>query len=402
MPAVTGEPGTAAGAPTAVDPTAAVVDPTAPVDPGSAVAKPVAPAKGKAGDKGKDAKKTEKKDMTDDELYPFTDITPDSSLMPAKFSSHSDHIDEMFYIIVVLSIFSFVTITIAVVYLVWRYRHREGYRAEPSKAHDNVLEVTWTVIPSILCVFIFLGGWQGYLKMTTPPANALDIEVIGKKWNWVFTYTKDQDVLENQNVLHVPVGRAIKLTMRSEDVVHSFFVPAARLKQDVIPGRYTYLSFIADKPGVYKVYCAEYCGDAHSDMKTRVVVHESGGYEKWLQEAIDAEKVDCKEAFGDDAEAMASCYQSQGEKLYTRMGCKQCHSTDGSAGTGPTFQGMWAKSRNFTDGSTGVVDENYIRESVLDPMAKVRSGFSPVMPTFKGKLKDKDVDALIHWMKGLQ
>jgi len=198
------------------------------------------------------------------------------------------------------------------------------------------------------------------------------------------------------------VGREVKLTMRSEDVVHSFYIPAARRKQDVIPGRYTYLSFLAEKPGVYKVYCAEYCGDAHSDMKTRVVVHEAGGYKKWLQEAIDAEKVDCKVEYANDAEARDACYQSQGEKIYTRLGCKQCHTTDGSAGTGPTFQGMWGQSRNFTDGTTGTVDENYIRESVLDPAAKVRSGYSPVMPTFKGKLKDKDIDAMIHWMKGLQ
>ncbi len=330
--------------------------------------------------------------------YEFTDVTPDSYWMPAKAAGGTmDHVDWMFYAILGLSVFCFLAITVAVVYLSWRYRHRPGHRAEPSTAHDNVLEVVWTVIPSIICVFIFIGGWKGYLNMTTAPGDALEIQVVGQKWNWTFTYTKGLETLQRPE-LHVPVNRPVKLNMRSEDVLHSFYLPSMRVKQDVIPNRYSYVWFEADTPGVYKVYCAEYCGDAHSDMKTKVVVHERGGYEKWLNDEYEKDQVDCREFEGQERQ---DCYVSQGEKIYEAKGCKQCHSLDGSSGTGPTFQGMWGQTRNFTDGTSGPVDENYVRESVLDPMAKIRSGFSPVMPTFKGKLKDKDIDALNNWMKAL-
>ncbi len=347
----------------------------------------------------KDAKKgASAKAETAEPEYPFTDLQNDSYWMPAKATGNtSDHVDWMFYAILGLSIFCFVAITVAVLYLVWRYRHRPGHRAEPSTAHDNVLEVVWTVIPSIICVFIFIGGWKGYLNMTTAPGDALEIQTVGMKWNWTFTYNMGQETVQRPE-LHVPVDRPVKLVMRSEDVLHSFYIPAFRVKQDVIPSRYSYLWFEPDKPGVYRVYCAEYCGDAHSDMKTKVVVHERGGYEKWLNEEYEKDQVDCSEFEGQERQ---DCYMSQGEKIYEAKGCKQCHSLDGSSGTGPTFKGMWGQSRNFTDGTSGVVDENYVRESVLDPMAKIRAGFSPVMPTFKGKLKDKDIDALNNWMKAL-
>src|SRR5690606_272707 len=172
----------------------------------------------------------------------------------------------------------------------------------------------------------------------------------------------DSETVSNVAELHVPVDRPIKLIMRSEDVLHSFYMPAMRTKQDVIPGRYSYVWFEADKPGVYRVYCAEYCGDSHADMKTKVIVHEPGGYEKWLNAEWEKGQVDCREV--PEAERN-ECYMTQGQRIYENLGCKQCHSLDGGASTGPTFQGMWGQSRSFADGSTGTVDENYVRESVL-------------------------------------
>lgn len=329
--------------------------------------------------------------------YKFTDQTPHSYWMPAKASNKTDHVDWMFYAILGLSIFCFVAITVAVVYLSWRYRARPGYRAEPSPAHDNFLEIVWTVIPSFICVLIFLGGWKGYLNMTTAPGDSLEINVTGQKWVWGFDYALGADTVSSGD-LHVPVNRPVKLIMRSEDVLHSLFIPALRLKQDVIPGRYSYMWFEADKPGVYKIYCAEYCGDAHSDMKTKVVVHDSGGYKAWLDTEYQKSQINCRELPEAEQE---SCLMSEGKKVFDTKGCVGCHTLDGSASTGPTYQGMWKQPRTYTDGTTGVVDENYVRESLLDPMAKIRSGFSPVMPTYKGKLKDKDIDALIFWMKTL-
>ena len=391
-------------APTGVDPAA-----TEAATPASAAAEAAAPAPAaeepasakaeapKDATAPKDASKEAEAVVKEDD-YPFTDVTPDSYWMPARAAGNTtDHVDWMFYAILGLSVFCFFAITVAVVYLTWRYRHRPGHRAEPSTAHDNVLEVVWTVIPSIICVFIFIGGWKGYLNMTTAPGDALEIQTVGQKWNWTFTYSKGLETISRPE-LHVPVNRPVKLNMRSEDVLHSFYLPSMRVKQDVIPNRYSYIWFEADTPGVYKVYCAEYCGDAHSDMKTKVVVHERGGYEKWLNDEYEKDQVDCREFEGQERQ---DCYIGQGQKIYEAKGCKQCHSLDGSSGTGPTFQGMWGQTRSFTDGSSGTVDENYVRESVLDPMAKIRSGFSPVMPTFKGKLKDKDIDALNNWMKAL-
>ena len=362
------------------------------VDPGAAPATP-ASAKGAKTAAGAKAEASEP-------VYEFTDYEPDSYWMPTKAQSLTDHVDWMFYAILGLSIFCFVAITIAVVYLTWRYRARPGHKTEPSTAHDNVLEVTWTIIPSIICVFIFIGGWKGYLNMTTAPGDAMEVDVVGQKWNWIFNYSDGERKLKPRGELHVPVDRPTKLIMRSEDVLHSFFVPAFRSKQDVIPGRYSYLWFQPDVPGVYRVYCAEYCGDGHSEMKTKVIVHEAGGYKTWFDEQYKIDQVDCNKEFPEGAER-DKCKQEQGEAFYTSLGCKQCHSLDGSRGTGPTFQGMWGKPRTFSDGSSGTVDENYVRESLLDPQAKVRSGFSPVMPTFKGKLKDKDIDALNNWMKSL-
>jgi cytochrome c oxidase subunit 2 len=380
-PAPTAEP---AAAPTAEPAAAPTAEPAAAPTAEPAAAPAAAPA-------------AEKKAEAEEKVWDLTDQQLDSYWMPTKANSMSDHVDWMFYAILGLSAFCFIAITIAVVYLTWRYRARPGHKTEPSRAHDNVLEVTWTIIPSIICVFIFIGGWKGYLNMTTAPGDANEVNVIGQKWIWSFTYDYGLDSFAHGE-LHVPVDRPTKLVMRSEDVLHSFFVPAFRAKQDVIPGRYSYIWFEPDKAGVYRVYCTEYCGDAHWDMKTKVIVHEPGGYEKWLEEEYAKTQIDCKDV--PEAER-DECYKSQGEKLYVSKGCKQCHSLDGTAGTGPTFQGMWGQSRSFTDGTSATVDENYVRESILDPMVKIRSGFNPVMPTFKGKLKDKDIDAFNNWMKSL-
>jgi len=381
-------PATPPAVPAAAEPAPTKTE-VAPAKPGAGTSKSEA-APAKAG--------TDDAPAAEEDLYPFTDAVPDSYWMPAKASvKNADHVDWMFYAILGLSLFCFIAVTVSVLYLTWRYHHRPGHKMVHTKSHDNVLEVVWTVIPSIICVLIFIGGWKGYLNMTTAPGDALEVQVVGMKWNWSFTYTKGLDTVQRAE-LHVPVNRSVKLNMRSEDVLHSFYLPSMRVKQDVIPNRYSYLWFEADTPGVYRVYCAEYCGEGHSGMKTKVVVHERGGYKAWLDAEYEKDQVDCREFEGQER---TDCYVSQGQKIYDSKGCKQCHSLDGSAGTGPTFQGMWGQNRSWTDGTSGVIDENYVRESVLDPMAKVRSGFNPVMPTFKGKLKDKDIDALINWMKAL-
>jgi cytochrome c oxidase subunit 2 len=186
----------------------------------------------------------------------------------------------------------------------------------------------------------------------------------------------------------VPVDTPVRLVLSSDDVIHSFFVPAFRIKQDAVPGRYTKLWFNAKETGTFQVFCAEYCGTKHSDMLTHVVVHEPGGFEKWLADVSDfLAKLPPAEA---------------GKKIYESYGCKACHTVDGTPGIGPSWKGVYGKQRSFTDGTSEVAEENYLRQSILEPQAKVVAGFGPVMPTFKGKLKDAEITAVIEFIKSLK
>jgi cytochrome c oxidase subunit 2 len=187
------------------------------------------------------------------------------------------------------------------------------------------------------------------------------------------------------DVLHVPVGRNVRVVINSVDVLHSLFLPTFRQKIDAVPGRYTEIWFQATKAGDFPIFCAEYCGTSHSDMITHVVVHEEGGFEKWLAKA---------EELLDQMPPL-----ELGTKMYNQQGCATCHSTDGSIKTGPSFQGLFGKTESLADGTTVTVDENYLRESILEPQAKVVQGFPPAMPTFKGKLSDKKIAGLIEFIK---
>jgi cytochrome c oxidase subunit 2 len=207
--------------------------------------------------------------------------------------------------------------------------------------------------------------------------------VTGQKWQWFFTYPNGYVTGE----LHVPVDRPVELTMTSEDVIHSLWIPAFRVKKDVVPGRYNKAWFEATEPGEYPLLCTEYCGTGHSDMLTRVTVHRPGEFETWLREAADL--------LGTLPPAEA------GLKLYETKGCKQCHSLDGSAGVGPSFKNLFGSERHLADGGQVVADENYVRHSILEPMSQVSLGFDPVMPTYAGKLKDQEITMLIAYLKSI-
>jgi cytochrome c oxidase subunit II len=313
-----------------------------------------------------------------------TDIEGGTYWMPPAASVNVDDVDWLFYGILGLSAFCFIGITVVVVYFAWKYRQRPGHKAEPSISHSDPLEMTWTIIPSIACVIIFIFGWRGFLDLNTPPKHAYEIQVVGEKWNWSFRYPNGW---QDTN-LHVPVNEPVRLLMRSKDVIHSFFVPAFRVKQDVIPNRYTKLWFEATVPGVYRLYCAEYCGTEHSKMKRLVVVHPSGGFRQYLDAAEQA--------------LLDMPPVALGKHLYEARGCAQCHSLDGSVKTGPSWKGIFGQAHQMTSGQQVKVDENYLRNSILEPNSQVRAGFSPVMPTFKGQLKDDQIDGIITFIKCLK
>jgi cytochrome c oxidase subunit II len=303
--------------------------------------------------------------------------------MPPQSSTVAPAVDALFYLIFWISAVFFVGIVGAMLVFLLRYRRREGHEAQKTSSHNTALELTWSIIPLILVVVIFYMGFKVYLDMQNPPANAYEVQVNAQKWSWNFTYPNGY-VDAN---LHVPVDRPIKLVMQSEDVIHSFFVPAFRVKMDVVPGRYTRTWFHATEIGEYVIFCTEYCGTGHSDMLASVVVHPPGEFETWLEAASN---------FLDTLPP-----DEAGEKLFVVRGCPQCHTVDGSGSTGPTFQGLWGSTHTLADGASVEVEENYVRESILDPQAKVAAGFDPVMPTYQGRLKDEEITAIIAYMKTL-
>jgi cytochrome c oxidase subunit 2 len=222
--------------------------------------------------------------------------------------------------------------------------------------------------------------------MHVAPRDALEVKVTGQKWFWTFDYKNGANSL---NDLYVPVGKTVKLLMSSQDVIHSFYVPDFRMKMDVLPNRYTIAWFEALDTGEYDIFCTEYCGKGHSEMLGKVKVLSEEDYLAWLEKSA----VDIPEGVS---------LEEAGEQLYKSKACATCHSIDGKPGVAPSFLGLYGSIENLTDGSKVQVDENYIRESILDPRAKVTLGFQPVMPTFQGVLKDRQIDALIAYIKSLK
>ncbi len=304
--------------------------------------------------------------------------------LPEQASAGAPGVDRLFSFIFWVSLFFFALIVILMVVFVVRYRGREGVEPEPSPSHNMALEVTWTGIPLLLVMVIFAWGFKVFLDTNTPPANSYEVQVTGQKWKWLFTYPSGHV----DETLHVPVDQPVRLVMSSEDVIHSFYVPAFRIKRDVVPGRYSKLWFKATKVGEFQVFCAEYCGTGHSDMLAKVVVHEPGGFEKWMDQAANLFKT--------------MTPVQVGERLYRVRGCAQCHTVDGKASVGPTFQGVFGHEQALKSGDRVMADENYVRESILEPQAKIVAGFEPVMPTFKGKLSDREISAVIEYLKTLQ
>lgn len=328
--------------------------------------------------------------------------------MPPEGSTTAGEVDLLFNLILWISIFFFVLIVAVMVAFIVRYRRRQGHAERKTATHSISLELTWSIIPLLLVIVIFYVGFRGFITMATPPDDAYTISVEGQKWSWLFTYPNGHVDAE----LHVPVNEDVRLVMTSLDVIHSFFIPAFRLKKDVVPGRYNKMWFKALHPGEHVVFCAEYCGTGHSDMTTRCVVHPPGEFEVWLENADPLKKLTDEQytEYLADPVAFIEAHPDiqgletpkvMGEKLYQKKGCAQCHSIDGTAGTGPSFKGVFGHSVEFASGESAAADENYIRESILDPNARVVAGYQAVMPTYQGRLKEREITALIAFLKSL-
>ena len=288
------------------------------------------------------------------------------------------NVDALFIFLLIVSGLMTLLIFVCVVYFAARYRYRPGVLAEQIEG-STPLELTWSIIPLFVFVVIFFWGAVVYFKERTPPADATEVYVVAKQWMWKLEHAEGQREI---NELHVPVGRDVKMIMTSQDVIHSFFVPAFRIKQDVLPGRYTVAWFRATKPGTYHLFCAEYCGTQHSGMVGSIVVQEPAQYEAWMNG-------------GSTGPLSAS-----GEKIFAELGCVTCHRND-SQGRGPNLQGVFGKPVLLEGGRSVTADENYIRESILDPGAKIVNGYKPVMPTFQGLVSEEQLNALVAYVKSL-
>ncbi|MEK7774706.1 MAG: cytochrome c oxidase subunit II, partial [Candidatus Zixiibacteriota bacterium] len=251
--------------------------------------------------------------------------------------------------------------------------------------HNLTLEIIWTAIPTILVMIIFVWGFKGFVRLYVVPAHAMQVNVTAQKWFWTFDYPEGVNAV---NELIVPVDKPVKLLMSSKDVIHSFFVPNFRIKQDIVPNRYQIIWFEATQTGTFNLFCTQYCGKGHSEMVGKVIVKTQKEYQDWIDQASGPVA----------GETMAD----YGKKLYTSRACNTCHSIDGTPNTGPTFKGAYGRTETLADGTTIVVDENYIRESLLEPTKKDVSGYQPVMPTYQGILKQQQIDALIEFLKTVQ
>lgn len=317
-------------------------------------------------------------------------LTTEMNWIPEIASSFADKVDGVLWFITVLSLVFFVLITILLIVFSFKYKRRTENDVTPHITGNETFEVIWTVIPTILLLAIFAYAFVVYEEMRTPPADAVEINVTAKQWLWVFKYPDGKSTINELNVQH---NRPVKMIMRADDVLHSFYVPAFRVKQDVVPGMYTQLWFKPIKIGTYNLFCTEYCGTGHSEMLAKVNVMSPEAYTRW-------EKGDEEEAGA--VVAAAKSPEELGASLYTNKGCNACHSVDGAPGVGPSFKGLFGKNEALQDGTSVDVDENYLRESILIPQAKIVKGFAPVMPAFKGLLKDEEVDALITYIKTLK
>ena len=298
---------------------------------------------------------------------------------PEQASSFAGEVDALYGFLWALTIGVGSVLTLLILYFAVKYRRRiEDEIPRPVRASHR-LEAIWVGVPFVVAMGIFFWGAGMYYRMYRPPEEAIDIYVVGKQWMWKFQHL---DGHREINELHVPVGRKVKLTMTTEDVIHSFFVPAFRMKMDVVPGKYSTIWFEPKKAGRYHLFCAEYCGTSHSGMIGWVDVMEAPEYQAWLS--------------GGAGGSLAAT----GEQLFQQLACNTCHKSDGS-GRGPVLQGVFGKPVQLANGQRVTADEAYVRESITNPKSKVVAGYEAIMPTFQGQVSEEQLLQLIAYIRSL-
>ncbi|MBC86886.1 MAG: cytochrome c oxidase subunit II [Bdellovibrionaceae bacterium] len=325
-------------------------------------------------------------------LFNFIDVAnAQSTFMPVAGSAVAAQVDDLYAFLLICSAISCALVIGGLIYFAVKYRRQGEDDKTPYISHNSTLEFLWSFIPFCIFMVVFAWGWFIYHQMRTFPEDSLEVHVYGQKWNWEFQYksgkktggTNLETNATSKDGLYVPVNTPVKLIMTSRDVLHSFYIPGLRIKQDVIPGRYTALGFVADKEGEYQVFCTEYCGDQHSAMMAKVHVVPKQEFEEWLK-------------VNDDALPLPEL----GQKVFGQK-CSVCHNVDTSRKIGPGLAGIFGASREFNAGAGITADENYIRESILYPNKKIVKGFPAAMTPFQGLLSERELTGLIEYIKTL-
>jgi cytochrome c oxidase subunit 2 len=306
------------------------------------------------------------------------DVTPPAASVAAE------RVDRLFGALSLMWALTCLTLAALIIGFAVYYRRSHRVDRRAPRANNAWLEAAWIFGPMLLFVGLFVWAARVYTDQQHAPSDAMEVYVVGQQWMWKIQHPEGRREI---NELHVPLGRPVRLLMTSQDVIHSFFVPAFRMKMDVLPGRYTSAWFQATRPGRYHLFCAEYCGTDHATMGGWVYVMAPTDYQRWLE--------------GDPA-AAAATLPASGQALYLRLGCGSCHGADGEGGPrGPDLRGLAGKPVSLASGQVAVADESYLRAAILDPLAAVVAGYPPIMPSFKGQLREEDVQRLISYIKSL-
>jgi cytochrome c oxidase subunit II len=300
-------------------------------------------------------------------------------LFPEQASTAAGRVDALFFFLVGLSGFLSILIAGLIIYFAIKYRRRPSNMQSRRITSSTKLELFWTIVPAIIAVGLFVWGANVYIFISRPPDNASEIYVVAKQWMWKLQHPEGQREI---NELHIPVGRPVKLILTSEDVIHDFFVPAFRVKVDVLPGRFVHAWFQATKPGRYHLFCSQYCGTNHSGMIGTVVVMEPDEYRQWLSSKAEGSLA------------------LEGRKLFLKYQCVSCHSADSHA-RAPLLEGLFNQQVDLEGGGRVIADETYLRESIVRPDAKIVEGYRPIMPSFQGQISEEELVKLIAFIKAL-
>jgi cytochrome c oxidase subunit II len=301
-------------------------------------------------------------------------------VFPVAASRLAQQTDYLYWGLIALSLVVLFIVACPIIYFLIKYRQNKVVDRSPVRLPQNTIEITWTLIPTLVMICFYVWGAKQYFGIERPPPGAMEIHVIGKQWMWKIQHPEGNREI---NELHVPAGRIVKLTLTSQDVIHSFFLPEFRIKQDVVPGRYTTEWFKAARPGKYHIYCSEFCGTHHSGMIGWVEVMEPAAYDDWL-------------ARGRPDNTLVE----SGERLYRELGCSGCHSGS-SVVRAPPLEGVYHKPVPLNSGEVVIADETYLRDSILFPDKQIAAGYTNLMPSFQGRVTEDELLELVSYLKSL-